>query len=60
MKPGYEIVGTATRVEIDEKSGKLFLVFEITNEKHKQLIKKDWTQDFEFKIIDKTLVEDNI
>jgi len=58
MKPGYEIVGIATRVEIDEKSGKLFLVFEITNEKHKQLIKKDWTQDFEFKIIDKTLVEE--
>jgi hypothetical protein len=51
-----EVVGEAVRVEFDEKTGKLHLVFEITNEKYKQSIKKDWTKDIEFRIIDKTLV----
>lgn len=51
-----EVVGEAIRVEYDEKSGKIYLVFEITNEKYKQNIKKDWTKDIEFKIIDRKLV----
>ena len=53
-----DIVGEAIRVEFDEKTGKLYLVFEITNEKYKQSLKKDWTKDIEFIIIDKTLVSD--
>lgn len=52
----YEIVGEASRIEFEEKSGKLYLVFEIKNEKYKQDIKKNWTQDIEFKIIDRNLV----
>lgn len=53
-----EVIGEAVRVEFDEKTGKLYLVFEITNEKHKQDIKKSWTKDIEFRIVDRKLVSD--
>ncbi len=52
----YEEVGEAVRMEFEEKTGKLYLVFEIKNEKYKQNIKKNWTDDIEFKIIDKKLI----
>jgi hypothetical protein len=60
MKNYEEIVGEAVRIEYHEKDGRLFLVFEITNEKYKQSIKNDWTKDIEFVIKDKHLIkEDN-
>lgn len=59
MKPNEQIVGEAVRLEYEEKTGKLFLVFEIVNEKHKQDIKKNWVQDIEFKLIDKLLVKES-
>lgn len=51
-----EVIGEAVRVEFEEKTGKLHLVFEITNEKYKQDIKKNWTKDIEFRIVDKSLI----
>lgn len=51
-----EIIGEAVRVEVSEETGRLYLVFEITNELYKNRIKKDWTEDIEFRIIDKKLV----
>jgi hypothetical protein len=59
MKNDEQIIGTACRVEFEEKTGKLFLVFEITNEKQKQDIKKNWTRDIEFRLVDRRLVEYN-
>ena len=59
MKPNEEVVGEATRIEYEEKTGKLFLVFEITNEKYKQDIKKNWTQDIEYRLVDKNLVKES-
>lgn len=56
MKPDEECVGEAIRIEYDETTGKLFLVFEITNEKYKQSLKKNWTDDIEFRLINKQLV----
>jgi len=53
-----EVIGEAVRVEIEDKSGQVFLVFEITNEKYKQQIKQDWTKDITFRIIDKQLIKD--
>jgi len=53
-----EVIGEAVRVEFEEKTGKIYLVFEITNEKYKQDIRKNWTKDIEFRIIDKKLVSD--
>ena len=51
-----EVVAEAVRIEFEEKTGKLFIVFEVKNEKFKQDIIKNWTNDIEFKIIDKLLV----
>jgi hypothetical protein len=53
-----ETVAEAVRIEYEENTGRLFIVFEVKNEKFKQDIKKNWTQDIEYKLIDKTLVKD--
>jgi hypothetical protein len=58
MKSDEEIVGEAVRVEYSERDGKLFLVFEIKNEKYKQDIRKNWTQDIEFRLVDRLLVKE--
>lgn len=57
MKNYEEVVGEAVRVEYTEKDGKLFLVFEITNEKYRQDIKKNWAKYIEFRLIDRFLVK---
>lgn len=54
-----ETVAEAVRIEYEESTGKLFIVFEVKNEKYKQDIKKNWTKDIEYKLIDKTLVKEN-
>ena len=56
MKSNEQVIGTAVRIEWEEATGKLFLVFEIVDEKQKQEIKKTWTQDIEFRLIEKNLV----
>lgn len=52
-----EVIAEACRIEFEEKTGKLFIVFEVTNELHKQYIKKNWTSDIEFRLIDKSLIK---
>lgn len=52
-----EIVAEAVRIEFEEQTGKLFIVFEVKNEKYKQDIKKNWTKDIEYRLIDRSLVE---
>ena len=59
MKNYEEIIGEAVRIESEINTGKLYLVFEITNEKQKQFIKSHWTDDIEFRLIDKSLVLNN-
>lgn len=54
-----EVIAEACRIEFEEKTGKLFIVFEVTNEKHKQDIKKNWTKDIEFRLVDKSLIEED-
>jgi hypothetical protein len=56
-KPDEEVVGEAVRIEYQEQDGKLFLVFEITNEKYKQTVKKDWIKDIEFRLVERSLVK---
>jgi hypothetical protein len=56
MKNYEEEVGEAIRIECDEKNGRLFLVFEIKNEKFKQNIKNNWYKDIEYKLIGKSLI----
>lgn len=54
-----ETVAEAVRIEFEESTGKLFIVFEVKNEKFKQDIKKNWTQDIEYKLINKLLVKED-
>ncbi|NDB86835.1 MAG: hypothetical protein EB127_29715 [Alphaproteobacteria bacterium] len=50
-----EEIATACRIEYEEKTGKLYIVFEVTNPRYVNLIKTNWTQDIEYRIIDKKL-----
>lgn len=52
-----EVVAEAVRLEFEEQTGKLFIVFEVKSEKYKNDIKKNWTQDIEYRLIDRSLVE---
>jgi hypothetical protein len=56
MKDNYEEVATAIRVELDEETDKLYIVFEVTEQKYKQFIKRHWSDDILFKVINKKLV----
>jgi hypothetical protein len=53
-----EVVAEAVRIEVEDKTGKVFIVFEVKNEKMKQDIKKNWTKDIEYRLIDRSLVEE--
>jgi hypothetical protein len=53
-----EVVAEAVRIEVEEKTGKVFIVFEVKNEKMKKDIVKNWTKDIEYRIIDRSLVEE--
>lgn len=54
-----QIVAEAVRIEYEEQTGKLFIVFEVKDEKYKQDIKKNWTKDIEYRLVDKFLVKEN-
>jgi len=54
-----EVIAEAVRIEYEEKSGKLYIVFEVTNEKYKQDIKKNWIKDIEYRLVDKSLVKES-
>lgn len=53
-----EVVAEAVRIEVEEKTGKVFIVFEVKNEKMKKDIVTNWTKDIEYRIIDRSLVEE--
>ena len=58
-KDRYNPVAVACGVEYEDSDGSVFLVFKIIDEKFKRKIKKDWTQDIDLKIVDKSLYEFN-
>jgi len=53
-----KIVAEAVRIEHEEKTGRLYIVFEVKDEKYKQDIKKNWMQDIEYRLVDKFLVKE--
>ncbi len=57
MKNYEEVLGEAVRIEYSESTGKLYLVFEITQEKYKQYIRTNWVNDIELRIKDKFLIK---
>jgi len=52
-----KVVAEAVRIEYEEKTGKLYIVFEVKDEKYKQDIKSNWTKDIEYRLVDKFLVQ---
>lgn len=52
------ILAEAVRIEYENKTGELFIVFKVKDEKFKQDIKSKWVNDIEYKLIDKLLVEE--
>ena len=48
----YHIVAEAVRLEHEQKTDTFYLVFEITDEKFRNRIKQDWTQDIDLRVID--------
>lgn len=57
MKPNEQVIAEAVRIEYEEQTGKLYIVFEVKDEKYKQDIKKNWTKDIEYKLVDGNLVK---
>lgn len=56
LKPLTQTVAIAVRIEIEPKTDRTYLVFEIVDEDFKQRIKKDWMEEIELKLIGKNLV----
>ncbi len=54
-----KVVAEAVRIEYEEQTGRLYIVFEVKDEKYKQDIRRNWTQDLEYKLVDKFLVRTN-
>lgn len=54
-----KVIAEAVRIEYEEKSGKLYIVFEVKDEKYKQDIKKNWTKDIEYRLVDRSLVQED-
>lgn len=52
----YHTVAEAVRIEFDEKSGAVYLVFELIDEDFKKRIKEDWIQDIDLELEDKKLI----
>lgn len=53
------VVAEAVRIEYEEQTGKLFIVFEVKDEKYKQDIKRNWTKDIEYRLVDKLLIQES-
>jgi hypothetical protein len=53
------VVAEAVRIEYEEDTGELYIVFKVKDEKYKQDIKKNWTKDIEYRLVNKFLVKDN-
>jgi len=56
-KNKYNVVAKAVRIEHVQQEDRVFIVFEVIDEKFKKRIKEDWTQDIDLKVVDKKLVE---
>lgn len=52
------IVGEAIRIEVEESTGRLFVVFEIKDPLYQLELKRSLINDIEYKIIDKFLIKE--
>lgn len=50
-------LATAVRVEYNESTNEVYLVFLVTDEKFRQQIIKDWMQDLDVKLLGRKIVK---
>jgi len=55
MSQSKTIIAEAVRCEVDEDSGKFYIVFEVLDPVFKLKLKKEWVNDIEFEMVGKTL-----
>lgn len=58
MKNYEKIIAEAVRIEFEQKTGDLYIVFKVIDNKAKEDIKNNWTNDINYRLIDKSLVLD--
>lgn len=58
LDPTDKIVAEAVRIDFEKSTGRLFIVFEVTDPQMKQKIKSTWYKEIYYRIIGKTLVQD--
>jgi hypothetical protein len=58
MNADEKIIAEAVRVEFDETTGKVFIVFEAVDPKFKRDVITEWIKDLEFKIKGKLLIQE--
>lgn len=56
MKNSEKTIAEAVRIEYEQRSGNLYIVFKVLDEKFKNDIKTNWTKDIEYRLIDKSLI----
>jgi hypothetical protein len=56
MKNYEKTIAEAVRIEFEQKTGELFIVFKVLDGKFKEDIKNNWTKDIEYRLIDRSLV----
>ena len=57
MKNYEKVLAEAIRIEHEQDKDKVYIVFEVKDEKFKQLVKTSWSKDIEYKLINKYLIE---
>lgn len=56
MKNFEKTIAEAVRIEFEQKTGELYIVFKVIDNKAKEDIKNNWTKDIEYRLIDRSLV----
>jgi len=57
MKNYEKVLAEAIRIEHDQQTDDLFIVFKILDPMFKQNVKKNWIEEIEYKIVNKFLME---
>lgn len=56
MKNYEKIIAEAVRIEFEQQTGDLYIVFKVLDGKSKEDIKNNWSKDIEYRLIDRSLV----
>jgi len=52
-----KIIAEAVRIEKDENTGELFIVFKVTDHEFRKEVITSWLEDIEYKIVNKKLIK---